>query len=40
MKYVFCVAPMLLCSEIVSIVCLLAITICFLLDLEKARREK
>ena len=35
MKYALCAAPMLLCSEIVSIVCLIAITVCFLLDLKE-----
>ena len=32
MKYLLCAMPMLLCSEIISILCLLALTVCFLAD--------
>ena len=35
MKYVALSAPMLLCSEILSIVCLCAITVCIILDVVK-----
>ena len=37
MKYLVCSMPMLLCSEIVSIVCLIALTACFLADVYKEK---
>lgn len=40
MKYAICAAPMLLCSEIVSIVCITALLVCFLLDLKDAKEGK
>ena len=37
MKYLICGLPMLLCVEIVSIICLLALVLCFVGDIIKAR---
>ena len=37
MKYLICGLPMLLCVEIVSIVCLLALVLCFMCDIIKAK---
>ena len=40
MKYLLCATPMLLCSEIVSIACLIALTACFLADVYKEKEGR
>lgn len=40
MKYLVCAMPMLLCSEIVSIVCLSALVGCFLFDAYKEKEGR
>ena len=38
MKYIVCAAPMLLCCEVVSVICLCGITVCIILDFIKAAK--
>lgn len=37
MKYLICLLPMVLCIEVVSIICLTAVLMCFLADVAKAK---
>lgn len=40
MKYLICALPMVLCVEVVSLLCLIAMCACFFADIAKAKEVR